>query len=307
MQYVFLFPGQGSQKIGMGQYLQGISVCDQTFAQANAALGYSITDIMNNGPEEELQKTFHAQPAILTVAVAIGRYLKEQGIQPLITAGHSLGEYACLVLGEAMHFEDAVQAVHQRGKYMQEAVPLGVGTMSAILGVQDHVVEQVCREVSGQGFLVEPANYNCPGQLVISGSIEGVQKASDLLKTKGAKRCIALPVSAPFHCSMLKPAAEKMAQTLETIAVQDPKIPYIANVDASIVKTGADIKEKLVSQIDHPVRWTQTLVELTQMYPEAVFVEVGAAKVVTGHVKKVNPEIQIATTDSLQSIQTLLS
>lgn len=184
MQYVFLFPGQGSQKVGMGDYLKEIPLCNEIFQKADQSLGFSITELMEKGPEEELTKTYHAQPAILTVAVAMGRYLMENGIMPSMMAGHSLGEYACLVLSDAMRFEDAVKAVHHRGKYMQEAVALGVGTMSAVLGLDDNIIEQVCEEVTNDGLLVEPANYNCPGQLVISGTVEGVRRASEFLKEK---------------------------------------------------------------------------------------------------------------------------
>jgi [acyl-carrier-protein] S-malonyltransferase len=306
MQYVFLFPGQGSQHVGMGQYLLEQGIGKDTFEQANQALGQDLTKLMLEGPEEQLQHTANAQPAILTVAVAIGRYLMANGIQPEKMAGHSLGEYACLVLSNALAFEDAVKAVHQRGQFMQDAVPLGVGTMAAILGAEDKLVEEVCAQVTDEGELVEAANYNCPGQLVISGTVVGVEKASQLLKEKGAKRCVPLAVSAPFHSSMLKPASDNMAVVLETIALQHPDIPYIANVDVGTVTQSDQIKQRLVDQIHNPVRWTQTLQALIAQYPQATFVEVGAAKVVSGHVKKVDRNIATATTDTIEALNSLI-
>lgn len=306
-QYVFLFPGQGSQFVGMGKFLAEHFIAKSTFQEANHALGFDLTKLMWEGPEEELKQTQNAQPAILAVEVTIGRILLDKGIQPSIMAGHSLGEYACLVLSGAMEFQDAIVAVHQRGKYMQEVVPVGKGTMTAVLGLEDDaIVESVCKEISDQGFLVEPANYNCPGQLVISGTVEGVEKASILLKERGAKRCIPLQVSAPFHCSMLKPAGLKLGKDLEKILFKDPEVPYIANVDVQRITKSDQIRNRLIEQVWSPVRWTPTLQMLSKDFALAQFIEVGPGKVICGHMKKVNHAIQCLSSDTQENLETAL-
>lgn len=307
MQYVFLFPGQGSQSVGMGKYLSEIPSCKKTFDEVSKVLGDDFVKLMWEGPEDILTQTFNAQPAILSVSVAIGRYLMENGVTPTIMAGHSLGEYTCLVLSNAMTFSDALLAVQARGQFMQEAVPAGQGTMCAVLGVEDSLIEEVCNEVTQNGDLVEPANYNCPGQLVISGTVSGVEKASKILKERGAKRCVPLTVSAPFHSSLLAPASAQMASYLEKISVASPSIPYVANVDVETIMEASQIKPRLVSQIDHPVRWTQTLQKLTKLYPDACYIEVGAAKVVSGHLKKVHPDASISTTDTIDTLNAILA
>lgn len=304
MQYAFLFPGQGSQFVGMGKFLDTNPIAKEVFAQANEALGYNLTKLMWEGPEDELKQTQNAQPAILTVEVAIGRILLDKGFKPSIMAGHSLGEYSCLVLSGAMEFQDAVTAVNKRGIYMQQAVPLGKGTMAAVLGLEDDsIVEQACKEISAQGFLVEPANYNCPGQLVISGSVEGVEKASLLLKERGAKRCLPLQVSAPFHCSMLKPAGLNLGKDLEKITFKDPSVPYIANVDVETVTKGDQIKNRLVEQVWSPVRWTQTMKKLFKDFPSMQPIEVGPGKTIAGLIKKVSDTAQTWTTDTLENLE----
>lgn len=306
-QYAFLFPGQGSQFVGMGKFLSDNLIAKSIFQEANKALGFDLTKLMWEGPEDELKQTQNAQPAILTVEVAIGRILQERGFKPAIMAGHSLGEYSCLVLSGAMTFEDAVRAVNKRGIYMQQAVPLGKGTMAAVLGLDDDsIVETVCKEISAQGFLVEPANYNCPGQLVISGSIEGVEKASVMLKEKGAKRCLPLQVSAPFHCSMLKPAGLNLGKDLEKISFKNPSVPYIANVDVETVTQGDQILNRLVEQVWSPVRWTQTMKKLFKDYPEVQPIEVGPGKTIAGLIKKVSESAQTWTTDNAENLEKVL-
>jgi [acyl-carrier-protein] S-malonyltransferase len=303
-QYAFLFPGQGSQFVGMGKFLSDNPIAKSVFQEANAALGFDLTKLMWEGPEDELKQTQNAQPAILTVEVAIGRILQDRGFKPVVMAGHSLGEYSCLVISAAMTFADAVRAVNKRGIYMQQAVPLGKGTMAAVLGLDDDsIVEQVCAEISAQGFLVEPANYNCPGQLVISGSIEGVEKASVVLKERGAKRCLPLQVSAPFHCSMLKPAGLNLEKDLNNIRFRNPNMPYIANVDVASVTRGEDIKGRLVEQVWSPVRWTQTMQKLVKTYPNIQLIEVGPGKTIAGLVKKVNDQITTWSTDTAENLE----
>ncbi|MFH1262340.1 MAG: ACP S-malonyltransferase [Pseudomonadota bacterium] len=303
----FLFPGQGSQQVGMGlDLLDRYPTAKSTFAEADSALGESLTDLIRNGPEERLKETANAQPAILTVSVAVGRILAEAGKWPDVMAGHSLGEYSALVLSGAMAFADAVRIVRLRGKYMQEAVPLGKGTMAAVLGMEDALVEEVCHEVNCKGFLVEPANYNCPGQLVISGTVEGVNAASELLKAKGCRKCIPLQVSAPFHSSLLKPAGERLAVDLRKITFADPKTPYVANVDASVVRSKEGIVDRLVAQISKPVRWTQSLQRIVSEFAPTQAVEVGPGKVVSGHWKKVAPTVPCQTTESAEILATFL-
>lgn len=306
-QYVFLFPGQGSQFVGMGKFMADNPIAKEVFKEANAALGFDLTKLMWEGPEDELKQTQNAQPAILTVEIAVGRILLSKGIKPSMMAGHSLGEYSCLVLGGAMEFKDAVVAVNKRGQYMQEVVPLGKGTMAAVLGLEDDsVVEKACKEITDQGFLVEPANYNCPGQLVISGSVEGVEKASVLLKERGAKRCMPLQVSAPFHCSMLKPAGLNLGKDLEKISFKNPNVPYIANVDVSLVTKSDQIRTRLVEQVWSPVRWTPTLQKLAKDFASEKFIEVGPGRVISGHMKKVSESIKVLSTDTQENLDLAL-
>jgi [acyl-carrier-protein] S-malonyltransferase len=301
--FTFLLPGQGSQSVGMGRWLADSSAtARKTFEEADAALGESLTELIWNGPEDRLKETANAQPAILTVSVAVGRVLMERGLRPIVMAGHSLGEYTALVLADALDFSTAVRLVRKRGEFMQQAVPLGKGTMSAVLGMEDAVVEEVCREASAKGALVEPANYNCPGQLVISGTVEGVAAATELLKTRGCKRVIPLPVSAPFHCSLLKPAGDKLAGELSKVQFRTPKIPYVANVDCAVVREKDEIGRRLVDQVWKPVKWTQSLTKVFAEFRPEQAVEVGPGKVVSGHVKKIAPDISCWTTDSAESL-----
>jgi [acyl-carrier-protein] S-malonyltransferase len=302
----FLFPGQGSQSVGMGKFLLEVDpVAQDTFAEADRALGSPLTELMFNGPEEKLKETENTQPAILTVSVAVGRILKKHGITPVVMAGHSLGEYSALVLAESISFSDAVRVVQLRGRFMQEAVPLGTGTMSAVLGAEDTLIEEVCAEVSAQGSIVEPANYNCPGQLVISGTNEGVAEAVRRLQEKGVKRCIPLSVSAPFHCSLLKPAAKRLEKELAKVKFSSPNVPYVANVDSSIVTDAASIAGKLKEQVYRPVRWTHSVRKAVESYRPDRALEVGPGQVVNGHLKKIVPDLPRGATDRLDILQSL--
>lgn len=286
MKVAFIYPGQGAQYAGMGKEIyQKYQEAREIFERADEALGFSISELCFEGPEEELMKTENTQPAILTVSVALTKVLQKRGIKAEVTAGLSLGEYSSLVLAEALDFEDAVRLVKNRGKYMQEVVPQGVGTMAAILGLENEVVEEICRTVSQVG-IVEPANYNCPGQLVISGEVKAVEKAVELAKEKGAKRAVVLAVSAPFHCSMLKKAGELLEKDLEKIEIKELKIPVISNVTANYV-TREEVKDLLIKQVSHPVLWEQSVKRMIEDGVDT-FVEIGPGKTLTGFVKKID-------------------
>ncbi|WP_027726085.1 ACP S-malonyltransferase [Tuberibacillus calidus] len=302
----FIFPGQGSQAVGMTESLVAHDPDgSQWLDRADARLGYALSDIIKNGPEERLTLTENAQPAILTASMVALSLLQKAGITPDYVAGHSLGEYSALVAASALSFEDAVYAVRQRGLFMEEAVPAGVGAMAAILGLAAEDLEAICAEVSQQGDTVEIANLNCPGQIAISGTKEGVEKASALAKEKGAKRAIPLNVSGPFHSSLMKPAAEKMKAVLAEITVKDAEIPVVANVTADFVTEKDDIKRLLIEQLYSPVRWIETIQKLRSLGVDT-FVEVGPGKVLSGLVKKIDKTATMyATYDQDQLIKTI--
>lgn len=286
MKIAFIYPGQGAQYAGMGKEIyQKYQEAREIFERADEALGFSISELCFEGPEEELMKTENTQPAILTVSVALTKVLQKRGIKAEVTAGLSLGEYSSLVLAEALDFEDAARLVKNRGKYMQEVVPQGVGTMAAILGLENEAVEEICR-IASQVGIVEPANYNCPGQLVISGEVKAVEKAVELAKEKGAKRAVVLAVSAPFHCSMLKKAGELLEKDLEKIEIKELKIPVISNVTANYV-TREEVKDLLIKQVSHPVLWEQSVKRMIEDGVDT-FVEIGPGKTLTGFVKKID-------------------
>lgn len=284
----FVFPGQGSQIVGMAhelatEYKEVQAVIDQ----ADEKLGYKLSSLMFEGPQEELTLTYNAQPALLTSSIAILQLLKQAGIKADYTAGHSLGEYSALVAADAISFEDAVYTVHMRGKFMEEAVPAGVGSMAAVLGLEESLLKEACEEASSEAGPVQLANLNCPGQIVISGSAEGVSLASEKAKEKGAKRVIPLVVSGPFHSSLMKPAASKLQDTLSSIPINDSNVPVIANVDANEMRSASEIPVKLVEQLYSPVRWEQSVEKLINLGVDT-FIEVGPGKVLSGLIKKVN-------------------
>lgn len=302
----FVFPGQGSQAVGMGkEFYDQFPVAKKVFEEADAALGFSITDLCFQGPAEELKKTFNTQPAILTMSMACYAVLKEAGVQPEITAGHSLGEYCALVAAEALSFADAVRLVRKRGQFMQEAVPLGEGGMAAILGMDRQEIVDTCKELNGQGETVQAVNFNCPGQVVIAGSSQSVEKAAEVLKAAGAKRAIMLPVSAPFHSTLMEPAAAKLAAELEKVTIHNPKIAVVANVNGKILNSAAEIKESLVKQAAHPVLW-EDCVATIKAFGATEFVEVGPGKVLTGFTKKIAKEIHTLNVEDGASLQKTL-
>ncbi len=278
MKTAFVFPGQGSQFVGMGKDL-----AEKYLDQANQILGFDLKKLCFDGPEEELKRTEITQPAILIVSIAAFKTLKEK---PSVVAGHSLGEYSALVAAGALKFEDAVKIVNLRGKFMQEAVPLGQGAMTAVLNLDRQKIADCCKQAEAKG-VVSPANFNSPGQVVISGKKEAVEEASRLCKEAGAKRVIPLQVSAPFHCSLMQPAADKLKLELDKIEIQDAQIPIVANVTANYVTKASDIRDLLIKQVTSPVLWEDSI---KKMMADGItsFVEVGPGKVLSGLIKKID-------------------
>ncbi|QUG41056.1 ACP S-malonyltransferase [Psychrobacillus sp. INOP01] len=287
----FIFPGQGSQSVGMGQQLvENNADCRTFYEQANEVLGFSLSDLMLNGPAEELTKTYNAQPALLTTSSMVAHKLKQAGIIPHFTAGHSLGEYSALVASNVLSFEEAVLLVHQRGLYMNEAVPAGEGAMAAILGLGRDELSAVTAAVSANGEVVQIANLNCPGQIVISGTAAGVEEASSKAKEAGAKRAIPLVVSGPFHSELMRPAAEQLDAAISAIELQQASIPVISNVTAEPVTDASHIKNLLVEQLYSPVRWEESIQQMIEQ-GTTIFVECGPGKVLSGLVKKIDRSV----------------
>jgi len=283
----FLFPGQGSQAVGMGKELcEKYSIARQTFEEADAALGYKLSQLCFEGPEEQLRLTEITQPAILTASVAVLRVLDEKGIKPSFVAGHSLGEYSAHVAAGTLSFTDAVRTVRNRGKYMQEAVPVGVGGMAAILGMDAEAVGAVCSDAA-QGEVCEPANLNSPEQIVISGHKTAVERAAKLASERGAKKAVILSVSAPFHCSLMEPAQDRLATDLNALRFHNPACPLICNVDASYVEDADRSRDALIRQVTGAVKWDQSIRSLIAKEVQT-FVEVGPGKVLFGLMRQID-------------------
>ncbi|EOD00560.1 ACP S-malonyltransferase [Caldisalinibacter kiritimatiensis] len=281
----FIFPGQGAQYVGMGKEIaMEHKSAQDIFEKANESLGFDIKKMCFEGPEEELVKTEYTQPAILTTSIAILSVIQQNGIEADITAGLSLGEYSALVYAGALKFEDAVKLVNKRGKYMQEAVPLGKGNMAAIIGLDRKEVDSIIKEAQDVGT-VEGANYNCPGQIVISGEINAVEKACELAKEKGAKKAVLLPVSAPFHCSLLKPAGERLSEKMESLNIGSLQRKVISNVTGDYIANEKDIKDLLIKQVSKSVLW-QDSIELMLDGGYDTFIEIGPGKTLTAFTKK---------------------
>ncbi|MSP61733.1 MAG: [acyl-carrier-protein] S-malonyltransferase [Myxococcales bacterium] len=295
----FVFPGQGSQKVGMGRALaEALPSVRALYAAADDALGFKISALCFDGPEADLQLTANTQPAILTTSLAASFALKElAGIEPDVVAGHSLGEYSALVHAGAITFVDAVRLVHLRGKFMQEAVASGVGGMAAIIGLPSDAVADTCREASGSdGGECAPANFNGAGQVVIAGHAAAVERAMMLAKQKGAKLVKALPVSAPFHCALMQPAAERLAVELEKIAISAPRIPVVSNVEATENSDPARVKDLLYRQVTGSVRWEESVQRLAAMGVTRA-IEVGPGKVLSGLCKRIAPSLKLASVE----------
>jgi [acyl-carrier-protein] S-malonyltransferase len=302
----FVFPGQGSQKVGMGKALaEAFPEARAVFAEADDALGFSLSGLCFEGPEAELQLTANTQPAILVASVAALRVLESRGARPDWVAGHSLGEYSALVAARALELKDAVVAVRRRGQYMQEAVPAGEGAMAAILGLELPAVEQACRDAA-QGQVVSPANMNAPGQVVIAGHAAAVDRALDAAKAVGARKAVRLAVSAPFHCALMAPAQARLAADLARVPFRNAAVPLVNNADARVVRTAEECREGLVRQVSAPVRW-QEGVELLARQGATAFVEVGPGTVLSGLVRRIARGAKILNVDAPASLEKTLA
>jgi len=302
----FLFPGQGSQAVGMGIELAALyPVARQTFDEADSALGYKLSQLCFEGPEEKLRLTEITQPAILTMSVAAQRVLREKGVSPKFVAGHSLGEYSAHVAAGSLDFADAVRTVRSRGKYMQEAVPVGQGAMAAVLGMPLAEVERICKQAA-QDDICSPANINSPEQIVISGSKPAVERAAELAKTGGAKRAIMLPVSAPFHCALMQPAQDRLGKDLQDLTFHRPQLPLVKNVDGELTQDSEVARQALVSQVTGAVQWVKTMQTLIALGVE-LFIEVGPGKVLCGLLRQIDRSKQFSNVEDEGSLARALA
>ncbi|AUO00258.1 [acyl-carrier-protein] S-malonyltransferase [Serratia marcescens] len=305
-QFAFVFPGQGSQAVGMlAELAAQFPIVEETFGEASAALGYDLWQLVQQGPAEELNKTWQTQPALLAASVAIFRVWQQQGGKaPALMAGHSLGEYSALVCAGVLDFKAAIRLVELRGKLMQEAVPEGTGAMYAIIGLDNDAIAKACEE-SAQGQVVSPVNFNSPGQVVIAGNKEAVERAGAACKAAGAKRALPLPVSVPSHCALMKPAADKLAVALQDITFNAPQVPVVNNVDVRTENDPEAIRSALVRQLYSPVRWTES-VEFIAAQGVTSLLEVGPGKVLTGLTKRIVDTLTAAAVNDTASLSAAL-
>ncbi len=301
----FVFPGQGAQYAGMGRDLaENFPAAREVFEEANDALGFDLARLCFEGPEEDLKLTANTQPSILTVSVAALKALQaETGLVPSCAAGHSLGEYSALVCAGALSFADAVRTVRQRGIFMQEAVPVGQGAMAAVMGIDGEALDALCREAA-QGEVVSAANFNSPGQVVIAGHATAVERAIALAKEQGAKRALLLPVSAPFHCELMKPAGERLGAVLGSVSVNPLRIPVVTNVEAQPNADSSRVKELLVTQVSAPVRWDASVETMTRMGVER-FIEIGPGKVLAGLIKRIAKGAVVQNVEDASGVRAL--
>jgi len=301
----FIFPGQGAQKVGMGRSLAAaFPICRETFEEADAALGESLSTLCFEGPDDRLMLTENTQPAILAMSTAAARLATARGLTPAFAAGHSLGEYSAHVAAGTLSFADALRTVRRRGRYMQEAVPVGAGGMAAILGLDADGVARACAEAA-QGQVVTPANLNAPGQIVIAGHAEAVARAGERARALGAKRAIPLAVSAPFHCPLMKPAEDRLAPELRALQSHDPAFPVVANVDAQPKRTAVEAIEALVRQVSSPVRWEDVVKRLIADGART-FVELGPGAVLAGLIKKIDRGVTVVSVEDEAGLEAAL-
>lgn len=299
----FLFPGQGSQYAGMGKDLaENFSIARHTFEEADEALGFKLSNLCFNGPEDDLKLTFNTQPAILTASIAALRVVQQEtGLKADCVAGHSLGEYSALVCSGALSLADAVRTVRSRGTFMQEAVPVGVGAMAAMLSIEADELAAICAEAA-QGEVVAPANFNSPGQIVIAGHATAVNRTIELAKAKGFRKAMLLPVSAPFHCALMQPAADRLKEVLDCVLVHPLSLPVITNVEAAANQDAGRVRELLVAQVCAPVRWEQSVHTMINQGVSR-FVEIGPGKVLTGLVKRINKEMTLVNIEDTAGVK----
>lgn len=307
MKKAFLFPGQGSQKVGMvADLYEKYDAVKALLKEADNRLGFSISRMMFDGPDEELMKTEFTQPAILTAGVAVSTVLREHGLTPDVVAGHSLGEYSALVTAGALSFSDAIHVVHLRGKYMQEAVPLGEGGMAAIIALDAESIKDICNTISTEEKPVQAVNFNCPGQVVIAGATEAVKQACNAMKEAGAKMAVMLKVSAPFHSIMMEPAAVKLKEVLDTVTIQDAQMPVYANYNAAAEIKADDIRKNLVLQAAHPVLWDASIQQMIADGAD-LMIEAGPGTVLSGFMKRINRRIRTLHAEDVETVTNVLN